>query len=145
MFITTSATTYPELARRKNKPDGATQRRSCECSVNPLICPHTAAARLLSAAKHHEAGRLTRLSIAGFTTKLRAVLADLNIPDAEAFGTHAFRRGLSADLLAAKTPLHDILAACDWRSGVFSWYMGRSNIDTHAVLAAAHELSDGDD
>ena len=75
----------------------------------------------------------------------RLGLTAIGRPNAHEYGLHAFRRGLTQDLLKANTPLRDILAACDWRSSTFAWYMARETIDNMAVLKAAHELSDDED
>ena len=76
---------------------------------------------------------------------LRLGLASIGVADVEAYGLHAFRRGLAQATLKADTPLRDILAACDWRGSTFAWYLERDNIDNQAVLRAANELSDHDD
>ena len=76
--------------------------------------------------------------------RLKSALTALGIENAEEYGLHSFRRGSAHDLLLAKTPLRDVLAACDWRSSAFQEYMGREQIDAEALLAAADALSDGD-
>ena len=109
------------------------------------MCPHTPAERRIRDCIAHSRDRLFILSYAQALTFLREAFCALQIPNPETFAFHAFRRGLSQDLLRAKTPLRDILAACDWSSKTFAWYLSREQIDEHAVLAAAADLSDDED
>ena len=109
------------------------------------MCPHVPAERRIRDCLAHSRERLFTVSYAQALAFLREALGALNVPNAKTFAFHAFRRGLSQDLLRARTPLRDILAACDWSSQTFAWYLSREQIDEHAVLAAAADLSDDDD
>ena len=109
------------------------------------MCPHTPAERRIRDCIAHNRERLFTVSYAKALSQLRAALHALNVPEPSTFAFHAFRRGFSQDLLKAQTPLRDILAACDWSSQTFAWYLSREKIDEGAVLAAAAELSDDED
>ena len=105
---------------------------------------HLAVERRLKSTIRHQRTSIWTVSYCQALALLRQALAAVNVPYADTYGFHAFRRGLSQDLLSAGTPLRDILAACDWKSSTFAWYLARENIDKEAVLKAAAELSDSD-
>jgi len=109
------------------------------------MCPHKPAERRILDCIANNRDNLFTVSYAQGLRSLRQALHELAIPHAESYAFHAFRRGLSQDLLQANTPLRDILAACDWSSNTFAWYLGREQIDSKAVLAAAADLSDDED
>ena len=134
------------LTKRKNRQSEPTLIvRHCECAIDADMCPHKAASRTLRVCMDEGKNLLfPRLTYTGATGKLRRCLHTIGVAEAASYSFHAFRRGLAHDLLIAKTPLRDVLAACDWRSNAFAWYMGRGEIDAEAVLAAAAELSDDD-
>ena len=130
------------LRTRKNRREPTFISRTCDCARNTFMCPHTPAERRIRECILQNRSELFTLSYARALNHLREALIALQIPDANTYAFHAFRRGLSQDLLRAKTPLRDILAACDWSSQTFAWYLSREQIDEHAVLAAAADLSD---
>ena len=138
-------TTRIVLHTRKNRTEPSTVIRTCTCSVNPTLCIHTSVARRLHSATTMKRPDIWTISYDMALKLLRVGLSAIGIPDAQSYGLHAFRRGLARDLLKANTPLKDILAACDWRSSTFAWYMARETIDNMAVLQAAQELSDNED
>lgn len=143
--ISTNNTLRVILTRRKNRKEQSTITRRCECSVNALLCPHRAVERRIREARRMGNDQhLFPVSYTVATTRLRQALAACGYAAPDTFSFHAFRRGLARDLLSAKTPLQDILAACDWRSATFAWYIGREEIDAHATIAAAEALSDGE-
>lgn len=133
------------MKTRKNRTEPSTVSGACECSVNQSLCIHTASQRRLNAAAGARRPDIWTISYAMSLKLLRLGLSAIGRANSQEYGVHAFRRGLAQDLLKASTPLRDILAACDWRSSTFAWYMERENIDNMAVLQAAHELSDNYD
>jgi len=59
-------------------------------------------------------------------------------------GWHAFRRGMAADLVAAGTPLAQVLTSGGWRSTAFLRYVSRGEADAVAACDAALAASDSD-
>ena len=143
--ISEDYTTSIVLQTRKNRTEPSTVIRACPCSVNPTLCIHTSVARRLHSATSMKRPDIWTISYDMALKLLRVGLSAIGDPHAQSYGLHAFRRGLARDLLKVNTPLKEILAACDWRSSTFAWYMARETIDNMAVLQAAQELSDNED
>ena len=133
------------LKTRKNRRYPTFVTRFFDCARNAFMCPHMPAERRIRDCIANNRATLFTLSYSQALALLRKALQSLAIPHAESYAFHAFRRGLSQDLLQAKTPLRNILAACDWSSNTFAWYLNREQIDSNAVLAAAADLSEDDD
>ena len=130
------------LRTRKNRSEESYIVRNCECNINPVMCPHRAVLSRLRSARSRNSQFLFTFSYAQATARLRQCIDTLNIGVGKDFSFHCLRRGLAHDLLTAKTPLRDVLAACDWRSSTFAWYMCREEINSAAILEAAFALSD---
>ena len=56
---------------------------------------------------------------------LRALLAELRVPESMAHRTHDFRRGHAEDIRLAGGRLCEILEAGDWCSKAFMFYLNR--------------------
>ena len=143
--ISEDNSTTIELPSRKNRKLPSKVIRDCTCSVNPDLCIHLAVERRLKSCIRQQRTKIWTLMYHQAMQLLRSALTELGTPDAHAYGLHAFRRGIAQDLMRADTPIRDILAACDWRSSAFEWYLARENIDNAAVLRAASALSDEDE
>ncbi len=133
------------LARRKNRPEPTQIVRRCDCARNAALCPHAVAERRVRWVKGVPRSRLFTVTYATAHKAPQAACAAVGQSRPEEYTFHAFRRGFAQDLLRANTPLRDILAACDWRSATFAWYLSRESIDAQAVLQAAAELSGEED
>ena len=132
------------LARRKNRTGPTDIHRKCECQRNEAMCPHRAASNRMRCALAAGQNNIFQVTYPGALVLLRDELQALGVEDAPGYGFHAFRRGFAHDMLLARTPLREVLAACDWRSSAFAIYMGRTNIDAEAVLAASADVSDAE-
>ena len=64
---------------------------------------------------------------------LRQWLADLEVPEAELYRLHDFRRGHARDLQASGASLALILAAGEWRSPAFLQYLDKEELENQAV------------
>ena len=76
--------------------------------------------------------------------ELRRVLGILGVDQAEIYRCHDIRRGHALDLQLAGSPLHEILAAGEWRSPAFLQYMDRHALERDTVHEA-HGLEDAMD
>ena len=82
-------------------------------------------------------------------SELRRWLRILEVPGADKYRLHDFRRGHGRDLQASGSNLATILAAGEWKSPAFLCYLDRVELENEAVAEAhfqAHldESSDED-
>lgn len=69
------------------------------------------------------------------------LLKVLGVDQAQAYRCHDIRRGHALDLQLSGAPLHEILAAGEWRSPAFLEYMDRHALERDMVQEA-HGLED---
>ena len=82
------------IARRKNRPKGSgVIKRRCSCSGGKTTCAIHTLWDGYFAALPDGAKPWARITAHKALDRLRQVLRKLNIPDAEKYGTHDFRRG----------------------------------------------------
>ena len=101
--------------RRKGQNSDQTLRRRCCCKSYPLLCPHAWESPLRAFGDEHSQ-ILKQWRAADFNEQLRAALKIPEVPDAEHFSSHAFRRGGAQDTLAHEG-LAAMLHAGGWSSG----------------------------
>eukprot|EP00973_Karenia_brevis_P009514 1284253-Karenia_brevis.AAC.1 len=73
------------------------------------------------------------------------MLALLNVPTPQLYGTHDLRRGHAEDLRASGAPLWKILEAGQWRSPAFLQYLNFLKLETELVMSAHMDESSGDE
>ena len=78
---------------------------------------------------------------------LRALLQEMEVPEAGLYRTHDFRRGHAHDLQMSGAPLSVILEAGEWRSATCpqQCYMDSVALEASTVLEAHMAESDGSD
>ena len=135
------------LARRKNKANGSRLSRRCWCSRSRTTCPVHVVGSMLSRLAHG-----TKLFV-GWTPstalcELRELLEIIGVASAQLYRCHDIRRGHALDLQLAGAPLHEILAAGEWRSPAFLEYLDRHALERDMVHEAQQGLTnalDSDD
>ena len=132
------------LAKRKNCPNGSTLSRNCVCD--------TTGSSLCSVHWLHrmKALRGDSVDVFGvtkhkFARRVKEIAADVGIPEASRFGTHAFRRGMAQDILDYGGSLASLLRAGDWSSSAYLKYLRSSQPQDAAVAHAVLMLTDSED
>ena len=120
------------LTSRKNRPQGSTLRRSCWCRECRETCPvHVLGAWYKSLPPGKRA--FEGITAASALADLRSWLQRLEVPDAEKYRLHDFRRGHCRDLQASGASLATILAAGEWKSPAFLSYLDEAELENEAV------------
>ena len=125
-----------QLKSRKNRPQGSTLRRGCWCRQCKATCPvHVLGAwvKTLRLGQRAFAG----ISAASALADLRRWLHMLEVPEAEKYRLHDFRRGHARDLQASGKNLAFILAAGEWKSPAFLCYLDKVELENEAVAEVA--------
>ena len=115
--------------------------RRCACSRNKWLCPcHVPGAW----ASRRRAGErvFPGMTYASFVGSLRRLLLLAQVNDAQAYGSHAFRRGAARDLWASSRSVAAALAAGEWSSGAFLKYLKSEVIDDEMVINAVCSAED---
>ena len=133
------------LRRRKNAPNGAVLTRACSCRFSQVMCPVHALVRWMKATgNERQVGRLfPRACYTSFERAMRFLLRLICFPDAAAFSSHGFRRGMAQEILRRGGSLADVLAAGGWRSAAFLLYLDRTEVDEAAILDFLQEEDQG--
>ena len=129
------------LRVRKHRPAGSFLQRPCSCKNgrDPLCVVH----RLL--AEERQVGTaVLQLSAYEALKKLRAALAQLQVPKPMGFTFKAFRAGKATAMAAEGDGLAAILQAGEWRSSAFLHYLCETEVDRHRLLQHAFD-EDGDE
>ena len=132
------------LARRKNRPHGATLARACVCPAGRPICPVHVLGPWLT---RHSAlvQPFAHISAAWAVGYLRELLASLGIADADQYRLHDFRRGHARDLADADNNLKTILEAGQWTSPAFLKYLDTNDMETRMIVQAHQDDSEDDE
>ncbi|CAK0812009.1 unnamed protein product [Prorocentrum cordatum] len=131
------------LRRRKNRPQGSVLRRACTCRSSSIVpCVVHAAWRIL--ANKAPGDRLWAGTPAVLLAKMRRLLAQLRVQEAEQYTFKAFRAGRATALAAAGKSVGSILTAGEWRSAAFLAYVDEDIVDKAQLLNAALEESGGE-
>ena len=120
------------LTSRKNRPQGSTLKRGCWCGECEATCP----VHVLGAwykALPHGSRAFVGITAASALADLRNWLHRLEVPEAEKYRLHDFRRGHCRDLQASGATLATILAAGEWRSPAFLSYLDSAELENDAV------------
>ena len=124
------------LKRRKNLQGGSVLKRTCQCSSCPILCPVHVLWNYFCTLKAGEKP-WAAFSERFVLSRLRTLLAKLEIVSPQLYGTHDFRRGHAKDLQKSGVPLAKILAAGQWRSAAFMHYLDELDLEQDVVLEAA--------
>ena len=116
-----------KLAKRKNTRDAFSATRPCFCGDNFLLprhnCPIHRFWKAVIATVAPGAPLFPNLQGKNFSRILRAVLGKLEIPDAEKYSSHCFRRGAAAAILNSGSTLSEIMRTGGWASSSFKVYL----------------------
>ena len=128
------------LKRRKNLIHGSTLDRECWCAGCRDTCPvHVFGTWFKSRAT--EDPPFASFSASELRVNLRRRLACLNIEAYGEYGLHSFRRGHAMDLVERGGDLAMILAAGDWNSSAFKFYLCQMRLESRTVAQAQGEHS----
>ena len=95
--------------------------------------------------EHGEGSRpFAHFKIGSVLKTLREMLMELQIPEANKYRTHDFRRGHADDMRRNGATLGEILRAGDWRSPAFLFYLDKLQLD-HDRTVEAHALESTDE
>ncbi|KAF4679868.1 hypothetical protein FOZ63_006079 [Perkinsus olseni] len=132
------------LPRRKNSRIPVTMVRYCVCvRLDPELCPHVHARRLLENAAESPSQLLIGTSSARLRGILREMLRLIGVSDAEAYGLHSFRRGHASDLAEQDISPATLLQMGGWRSAAFQVYIDLPEVEARAAtMLTVDESSD---
>ena len=121
--------------------------QAIQCGYAPAL-PHTLLLALIR--NRVRSGQKLFPSVYGttFNNPLKAVMAKLEIPSAEMYSSHAFRRGASNGLKTRGSQWPTIATLGEWRSPAFRGYLGRTNElnrDMTKLLAETDPISSEDE
>lgn len=126
------------LLRRKNRPHGSgIFRRGCSCAGGKNTCPVHALWDRFFAKLPVGAQPWADVSPNFARERVRAVLRNLDVPNANLYGTQDFRRGHAEDLRRCGAPLAEILRAGQWKSAAFMSYLDEADLEKDLVFEAA--------
>ena len=136
-----------KLLSRKNRPQGSTLRRGCWCRQCKATCPVHVLGAWFKTLPH---GRRAFIGItaASALAELRRWLQMLEVPEAQKYRLHDFRRGHARDLQASGANLATILAAGQWKSPAFLCYLDGVELENEAVAELhldAHLVNSSDE
>ena len=123
------------LARRTNKANGSTLTRGRWCAESKASCPVHVVGAVLGRIKPGTMlfkGKTSAIAL----SELRRMLEILGTPKAREYRCHDLRRGHALDLQLRGAPLHEILAAGEWRSPAFLEYLDRHAAERDMVQEA---------
>ena len=106
------------LKTRKSRPRGSVMERRCTCDRNRWLCPCHVGGDWWQGKKAGDRA-FPGMSYASFLRSLRRLLLLAQVRGAQAYGSHAFRRGAARDLWASSRSVAAVLAAGEWSSGAF--------------------------
>ena len=125
--------------RRKGQSEMQTLQRWCCCEQDPLLCPHDWV-RIMC--ERSPEGRLFQHAAAHYMASVQSLLRDLEVPGAETYTSHCFRRGAAVDVLE-RHGLQAMLRFGQWRSpGAATPYASQD--EQTAIGLAITEASDGE-
>ena len=140
LWVSSSATVFLRLKKRKNRPEGSLLQRPCICKsdVNPMCLGH----RLLRRLPQVQAGwRVCSLSAKQMLCKLHRLLSVLQVAGPDRYTWKSFRAGKATSLALAGNSIHQILQAGEWKSAAILRYVDPDVLDLPACLES---LSDAD-
>lgn len=147
------------LSRRKNRPRGSgTMRRRCSCVGGVSTCAvHTLWERFFALLPDGTCP-WAEVNANYARTRLRRLLHILGVLDADAYGTHGFRRGhaeaghsparvqplrrqlcvlFAQDMRECGHPLAEILAAGQWKGASFIKYVKEAELEKEVAYQVA--------
>ena len=115
------------LASRKNLPAGCILRRPCFCTLSKVLAHALCPVHFFWPAVRRRcpSGELLFPSITRRNVNeiLRAILKKIELPYAERFSSHAFRRGAASELQSSGSQWSTVATLGDWRSLAFKGYV----------------------
>ena len=128
------------LARRKNAERPTTWWRRCWCASSRISCPVHAIGPCL-ASGDRDRPLFAGITSAAATEGLRDALSKAGVVNANAYTTHAMRRGHAWDLLVGGSTVGEIKRAGGWKSGAFLRYLPADELECIAALEAHGALA----
>ena len=112
------------MLRRKNRQKGSgILKRKCSCRGGVNSCPVHMLWMKFFAELPEGAHPWAPVTPDVARRRLRQILVSLRVPNAQAYGTHDFRRGHADDMREMGATLAEILAAGQWTSKAFLAYL----------------------
>ena len=132
------------LARRKNRERRTTIVRKCWCQRSRVTCPVHALGAWFNS---HPVGDAPWAGWCATSVRsaLRSALRHAGVGNADAYGTHAFRRGHAQDIVEFGGRVTDILKAGDWQMPAWMRYLDVEKLERQAVAEAHIGASSSDD
>ena len=143
-FVVSDKSVVLHLARRKNHECRSVLTRHCWCDECAVTCPVHALGAWLGGAPTGQC-LWAAWSPGAVRARLRRELRELGRQDANAFGTHAFRRGHAQDIAAKGGPVTDLLRAGGWHQPAWMKYLNVSRLERQSVVEAHLAESSSDD
>ena len=137
-------TAVPSFARRKNRERRTTIVRKCWCKRSRATCPVHALGAWLNSRPEGDAP-WAGWCATSVRSALRAALRHARVGNADAYGTHSFRRGHAQDIVEFGGRVTDILTAGDWQMPAWMRYLDVEKMERQAVAEAHFGASSSDD
>ena len=119
-----------KLSRRKNLTSGCILRRPCFCHLSAKkaasICPVHVFWQWIRCRVDPGAFIFGSINQGNFNRVLKTVLAQLGIPEAARYSSHAFRRGTTQELKESGSPWTVVASSGIWHSPCFRGYLDMS-------------------
>ena len=124
------------LAYRKNLGVGAILKRPFFCGLQTpkaiSTCPDHSLWPAIKARLHPGSCLFSPINRRNFNRVLKSILAKLQVPQADRYSPHAFRRGSAQELNETGAPLPVIASAGAWRSNAVRGYIDlASNVESN--------------
>ena len=132
------------LARRKNRERRTTIVRNCWCQRSRVTCPVHALGTWFNSRPVGDAP-WAGWHATGVRSALRTALRHAGVANADAYGTHSFRRGHAQDIVEFGGRVTDILKAGDWQMPAWMRYLDVEKMERQAVAKAHFGESSSDD
>ncbi len=143
-FFISEEAAVSSLARRKNRERRTTIVRNCWCQRSRATCPvHALGARFNSQSVGE--APWAGWCATGVRNALRSALRHTGVVNADACGTHSFRRGHAQDIVEFGGRVTDILKAGDWQMPAWMRYLDVEKMERQAVAEAHFGASSSDD
>lgn len=82
------------------------------------------------------------MSVAQFSRSLRKFAGMASLPDADKYGSHAFRRGMAQDIVRAGGNLATLMRAGQWNSEAYRVYLQNHVLKADAIAQLLIDHSD---
>ena len=124
-----------QLARRKNNDRSSILWRSCWCDSSASTCPVHVLGKWFCELPQNSRPFI-HISPGMALARMREILLAMNVPGANQYRTHDFRRGHADDMRRNGKSMVEILRMGGWSSRAFQDYMDMHAVEEDAVFEA---------